>query len=336
MITEMEKWRDAYYKDEGTRYKNHVKKFIDYLKDIIKKADTPNNITIDDVRNCVGHYVRLGSILSISSMELHLESLKHFYDYLLNTGKSKDIFSQMNYEEYKNDLSEQFQLVEKVGRETFSVETMKDILSKLDYYLEIDYFTLVGKQLEKRYIHVSVLNLFIKLTLIAPAKRQVIGKLKYSAFSENFRTVTVNNVEVSIPNSLRHDIKNALKLTEKICNRSIKYNEQIFKYIIGANFSEEDINRWFCSFIKDQHIVGIDDIDNERNTYAIEPVMKTAISNMVKEMANLAYISKISGIKIATLEETYYEEIFEINLRQPSVGESIDWEIRKSGYYSYI
>jgi site-specific recombinase XerD len=128
MSTEMEKWRDLYFKDKGTSYRNHVNKFIDYLK-YIGKADTPNNITIDDVRNCVGHYVKFGTILSVSSMELHLESLKNFYDYLLNIGKSKDIFSQMNYEEYKSNLSEQFQLIEKIGKWTFSVETMKDIMT---------------------------------------------------------------------------------------------------------------------------------------------------------------------------------------------------------------
>lgn len=39
MITEMEKWRDSYYKDMGITYRNHVNKFIDYLIGI-EKADT--------------------------------------------------------------------------------------------------------------------------------------------------------------------------------------------------------------------------------------------------------------------------------------------------------
>ncbi|WP_234124881.1 site-specific integrase [Clostridium hydrogenum] len=335
MITEMEKWRDLYFKDKGTKYKNHVNKFIDYLK-YIKKSDTPNNISIEDVTNCVGHYVKRGVILSVSSMELHLESLKNFYDYLLNTGKSRDIFSQMNYEKYKNNLSDTFQLAEKVSRGTFSVETMKDILSKLDSYLDIEYSSIKGPQLKQRYIHFTVLNLFIKLTLIAPAKRQIIGNLKYSDFSENIRKVNVNDVEVSVPNALRHDLKKAFKLGETIQSRPIKEDEQIFKYIINNQFTEERLNSWFCTFIKEQNIVGIDDISKESKTYAIEPVMKTAISNLVKSMANLAYVSKVTGTKIATLEETYYTELFELNLRQPSIGESIDWQIRKSSYYSYI
>lgn len=335
MVTEMEKWKEEYFQDKGYKYKNHVNKFIEYLK-YIGKADTPNNINIDDVRECVGYYVKLGSILSISSMELHLESLKNFYDYLLNIGKSKDIFSQMNYEEYKRNLVNIFHLSEKVTRGTFSMETMKDILAKLDEDLESEYYLIVGKQAQNRYINTLALNLFIKLTLIAPAKRQVIGNLRLSDFDEDLRKVTVNQVEISIPNSLRRDLKKAIKLRETLTNIRIRENDNIFKYIVEKDFTGESINQWFCTFIKEHNIIGIEDIDDKSSTYAIEPIMKTAISNLVKGMTNLAYISKVSGIKISRLEDTYYKELFEINSRQPSICESIDWEIRKSGYYSYI
>lgn len=332
----MEKWRDEYYRDIGITYKNHVNKFIDYLKSI-GKANTPNRITLDDVRNCVGHYVKFGSLRAVGTMESHLESLKSFYDYLLQTGKSRDIFSQMNYEEYKRELSIQFQLVEKVERETFSVETIIDILSKLDNYLERDYFKLIGAQNQNRYINWTVLRLFIKLTLIAPAKRQVIGSLKFSNFEDDFRTVEVNGIELSVPNSLRRDFKNALELIKKIDNdKVIGADGEIFKYIIGANFSEESLNRWFCSFIKDQNIEGIKEITANRDTFPVEPIQKTAIINLVKGKANLAYISKVSGIKIGRLEEAYHEEIFDISQRNPTINEFIDWEIRKSRYYSYI
>ena len=335
MGTEMEKWRDDYYKNMGTTYKNHVNKFVDYLR-LISKADTPNKVTLDDVRNCVGHYVKFGALRAVGTMELHLESLKSFYDYLLQTGKSGDIFSQMNYEQFKNDLATQFQLIEKIGREAFSVETIKDILSKLDDYLEVDYFKLNGNQIQKRYINRTALRLFIKLTLIAPAKRQVICNLRYSDFGENLRSVLVNAIELAIPNSLRRDLKNAIELINIIGNGNIEADGKIFKYIIGSNFSEEDLNRWFCSFIKDEHIIGINKIGDGKETYPIEPIMKTAISNMVKGKANLAYISKVCGIKIGSLEEAYREEIFRIDQRQPTVNEAIDWEIRRSMYYSYI
>lgn len=102
-MTQIEKWKYDYFKGKDEKYKNYVNRFIDYLK-FIEKVDTPNKVTIDDVSNGVGHYVKIYSIISISSVELYLESLKDFYYYLSKTGKSKDIFYQVNYEKYKNDL----------------------------------------------------------------------------------------------------------------------------------------------------------------------------------------------------------------------------------------
>jgi hypothetical protein len=185
-------------------------------------------------------------------------------------------------------------------------------------------------------LHRIALRIFIKLTLIAPAKRQVICSLKYNDFGEDFRTVTVNEVELSVPNSLRRDIRDAIKLKKAIILESISDDEEIFKYIIGSNFNDEDLNRWFCSFIKEQKVLGIDEIDEDKDTYPVEPIMKTGISNLVKGQANLSFVSRVCGIKIGSLEDNYKEEIFENDPINPSVGESIDWEIRKNAYYSYI
>lgn len=102
-MAEIEKWRDDYFKEKDEKYKNSINRFIDYLK-FIEKIDRPNKVTIDDVSNGVGHYVKIYSIISISSVELYLEALKDFYYYLSKTGASKDIFYQINYEKYKNDL----------------------------------------------------------------------------------------------------------------------------------------------------------------------------------------------------------------------------------------
>ncbi len=335
MSTIMEKWRNEYLKMKGNTYKNHVNRFINYLK-LINKADTPINITLDDIRNCVGYYVELGIFGAVNTMELHLESLKSFYDYLLGTGKSPDLFSQMNYEEYKKSLIDEFNLTQKVSREAFSIDTIKDILTKLDDYLETDYSTIEGTNNKKRYIHWSILRLVIKLTLIAPAKRQVICRLKYSDFSKDLRTVTVNEVGISIPNSLRRDLKLALEIAKNQSNKDIGENDKVFRYIEGPGFRNEVINTWFCSFIKEQNIIGIDKIDNEKTTYPIEPIMKTAIRHLVMGRANLAYVSKVCGLDIGSLEKTYYDEIFNQELLQPNISESINWEIRKLEYYSYI
>lgn len=332
MPTIMEEWRNEYLEAKGNRYKNQVNKLVDYLK-FINKSNTPNNIDLDDIRNCIGYYVESEVLTKIKTMESYLESFKNFYDYLLEAGKSPDIFSQMNYEEYKNSLTDEFNLAQKVSREIFHMNTIKDILSKLDDCLEVEYSSLEGINIKKRYIHWSVLRLVIKLTLIAPAKRQVICNLKYSNFSQDLRTVTVNEVKISIPNSLRRDLKLVLKLAKSESNKAIRGQDKIFKYIVGSTFRAEVLNTWFCSFIKDQQIIKIPD---KTRTYPIEPIMKAAISHLVKERANLAYISKVCGLDIGSLEKTYANEIFHSKPSQPDIGESIDWEIRKLEYYSYI
>lgn len=230
----------------------------------------------------------------------------------------------MDYEEYKKYLINKYELAEKVSREIFSVETMKDLLAKLDGELEKDYFKIRGNQDRKRHIYYMALTLFIKITLIVPAKRQVIGNITLNNFDRDLRKININGVEVSVPNSLRKNITSSIKLRKKISNIKIEKNENIFKYIIQGRFTEEKLNQWFCTFIKSHDVIGIQKPSDECTTYAIEPIMKTAISNLVKGMANLAYISKISGIKISRLEETYYEELFNEDYGRVSVEEAID------------
>lgn len=332
MNTEMENWKELYFKDKGYTYENHVNKFIIYLKNVAKKANTPNNIDLEDVSDCIGYYVEKGAISSVSSMELHLESLKSFYDFLLKEGKSKYIFSQMNYEDYKKSLTEKYQLTLREERGSFSLETIKDILTKLDEYLQCD--SNINQEYSK-YLRLAILNLFIKFTLIAPAKRNVICSIKYNDFSENFRSIIINDIEILIPNSLRHDLMKILSIV-KSNNDEIKGNDNIFIYIGGNKFDPESLNRWFYSFLKEFKVLEILDINKKATTYPTENIVNTVIRNLVINKANLSYISKISGVKISTLETKYYKDIFSYNLQQPSVNELINWEISKNGYYPYI
>ena len=47
--------------------------------------------------------------------------------------------------------------------------------------------------------------LFIKITLIAPAKRSVIINLKKSDMNENYKRMHINNVNINVPNGLTRD-----------------------------------------------------------------------------------------------------------------------------------
>ena len=54
-----------------------------------------------------------------------------------------------------------------------------------------------------------------KLTLIAPAKKNIVCGLRFKDFHNGFHKVCVNNIEIAIPNGLRRDILSSLKPAEK-------------------------------------------------------------------------------------------------------------------------
>ncbi len=327
----MEQFRDDYYSSFGVKYENHVNKFIEYLRRV-DKLNVPTKISLNDVKNCVRYYSDIGKINYRASMESHLESIKSFYDFLSENGKAGDIFIQINYESYKNELFDYCDLEEGSERKIFSSDTIKEILDKLDADLDKNIEQLKRKRETERYHQRQVLRLFIKLTLIAPAKKSVICNMKFSDFSEDYRAVIINKTTIRIPSGLRNNIINAVNISREICGSNPQKNDKVLHYIYKGNFTNTALNQWFCTFLKEYCIL---DIDKSKDSYELEPIMKSTIKFMVERMANPAIISKISGIKIASLESTYYSDIDKFQYTE-TIDEAINWEIAKNDYYNYI
>jgi hypothetical protein len=332
MSTLMETWRDEYFQKRGKTYKNHVNKFVNFLV-YLNKANEPISINLSDVDECVGYYHQKRQIKTRSTMESHLQSIKHFYDYLLETNKTNDIFTQMRYDQFKSDIAKKYHLGEKNKRGYFEADTIKKILCYLDnYFSSTDYFKIDHDAKKKQYIYTTTINLFIKLTLIAPAKRQKICDLRLCDFEEDYHYLRINSIRINIPNSLRRDIKTALSLREIIDQAFPKNDSFLFKYVAGENFIPENLNGWFCEFLKENEIIPI---SNNRKSYPVEKIMEAAIYNMVTKLTNPAFISKINGVKIASIEEKYYSGQEILNYRI-EINEAVNWEIAKSDYYSFI
>lgn len=231
MKTIMEQYKDDYYSNFGTKYENHVNKYIEYLR-YVDKLNSPTKITLTDVKNCIKYYSDIGKINYRASMESHLESLKSFYDYLSENGKANDIFTQINYENYKNEIFDYCDLEEGIERKIFSSETIKEILTMLDMDLEKPLAQLTRKRETERYYQRQVLRLYIKLTLIAPAKKSTICNLKFSDFSTDYRTFTINKTVIRIPNSLRGNLLSAINQTQKDYGNMPNENDKILYYIL--------------------------------------------------------------------------------------------------------
>lgn len=216
----MESWKNEFLEFDDT-YINHVSKFVDYLS-MIGKANQPNNIVIEDVINCVGHYNSIGKINTRTSMVNHLEGIKSFFKFLVSKHYTNDIFNNMvSYQDFKDSLTLKFQLVQVTERGLWSDVELIQIIESLDNYFERNDLSKLSKTNEiKKFYKFLVLRIFIKLTLIAPAKKSVIYSLKINDFSSDYRSVIINSVNIKIPNGLKRDLQYSIECVEKNLKRN--------------------------------------------------------------------------------------------------------------------
>jgi hypothetical protein len=325
----IEQWAREYLEMDKS-YENHINKFVHYIKGV-NKADKPTKIDLNDVEQCIGYYKNLGQINTVSSMESHLESIKSFYKFLVSKSWATDIFGELwDYQGYKNHLTKVFDLKETKEREYFEKDTIKRIVSCLDNYLDSREFSKLEGHKRKRYMSYLILRLFVKITLIAPAKRAVICNIMMSDFSKDFRTVKINNVNINVPNGLRRDILSIISLAETLKNVKMTENDKLFNFVDEGTFRPEDLNAWFCSLIKE---FGILNIPDSKTTYSVETLRNSVIVELIIQGFDLALISKISGISISSLEKRYYKVK---SYEEEQIDKLINQGMAGIPYYSYI
>lgn len=338
----MVKYRDQFYHEcsdiveRSHVYRNHINKFIEYLSQPeVNLVDSPTMIDKHTVEDCIGYYHEKGEINTRATMESHLESLKKFYKYLNETGKSDDIFAEVpNYGKFKNDIVARFGLSEPNERGYYSSREIKELLLVLDNAIESHRENNAGIREEERYLQRIILRLFIKITLIAPAKRSVIINLKKSDIKENYKKIYINNVNINVPNGLTRDIKYAIAEAQKRNNVNIKEEDNLFEYIYRykGKFGGEKLNAWLCNIVQD---FGVLDRGEGKKSLGVEPIRNTAIKMMVDNMINPVLISKISGITLGMIESTYYSKDWTIKYEE-DLDRSINRAIAQNDYYSYI
>lgn len=343
MIPCIEIWKDEYLSVDN-KYSNHVNKFVSYLNlSTVNKCNTPAHITIEDIDNCIGHYNKIGKISYITTMANHLEAIKAFYTYMIRMGYiNLDVFQSVDYANFKDRLTVKYSLKSPREREYFADEIVCEILDCIDNYFCTTNYIKLSEKKRIQYLNRISLRLFIKLGLIAPAKKNVILKVKIKDFYNDFRLLTINDVKIRIPNSLRNNIISALNFRKEISSVNYEDNTLLFNYLVYGETEntskrhkytlDTKFNEWFCLFLKQYDIL---DIPPEKRTYSVETIMNTTMYNLVKNGANPYYISQISGITIGTLENKYYREKECINYRI-DVDKEINFEIAKSDYYNYI
>ncbi len=335
----IEKYRDDYFIDCAEKlrnkhcYKNHVNKFVAYLK-MVDLADKIAVIDEKVVEDCIEYYRQeKGELNTRSTMESHLEALKSFYDYLDNSGKAIYFFKSNNYQDFKERIVEKYKLLEPIERGSFSCNQIISILEALEKSIEEMSDTDLKIRDEDRYLQRIILRLFIKLTLIAPAKRNVITQIKMKDFSENYKKVKINNVNVNVPSGLTRDVINAIKFAEKKNSTKIDENTRLFEFIYRyrGDFRGEFLNAWFFNLIKDFQIIVY---DNKKKTYPVEPIRNSAIQMMADNMVNPIFVSKVTGITFSSIEALYYKSM-EFQYEE-YIDKNVNKAIAQNEYYYFI
>ena len=336
-MSEMERYRDMYFNDcidllkNKHSYRKHVDKFINYLK-VIELDDRPRVIDKGVVEDCIGYYsLEKGELNTRSTMEAHLEALKSFYDYLSRTDKLPDIFTDYDYKEYKEAIVKKYELSEPVERGIFECKDIIKILSDTEELMEQSLEGTVGARDEERYLQRMIMRLFIKITLIAPAKRNVIGQIKIGDFGENFKILNINKIKINVPCGLSRDIIQAIRYEERNGKQAGK-SERLFEFIYRykGKFTDESLNTWFLNLLQDIGYIE----KSKRRTYPVEPIRNGAISIMVNNMVNPLLISKITGIGFSRLETQYYGTMK--SEYKDYLDKNINKAIAQNEYYSYI
>ena len=335
---EMERFRDMYFEDcidllkNKHSYRKHVDKFIDYLK-VSGLENRPKVIDKNIVEDCIGYYrIEKGELNTRSTMEAHLEALKSFYDYLSRTDKLPDIFTDYDYKDYKEAIVTKYDLSEPVERGSFNCDELIEILASTEELIEQSTEEKSGIRDEERYLQRIIMRLFIKITLIAPAKRKVIGQIKINDLEENFKILNINKIRINIPCGLSRDIIQAIQYAEDRNGKQVEKADRIFEFIYRykGKFTDESLNTWFLNLLQD---IGYIEKTNRR-TYPVEPIRNGAISIMVDNMVNPLFISKITGIGFSRLETQYYGTMK--SEYKDYLNKNINKAIAQSEYYSYI
>lgn len=314
----LEDWSDKFFNENNNledMYKNHIRKFLTYIKSV-GKENCIMDITEEDLKGSVEYQYNLGNIKTTASMSNHLEAIKNFFVFLHKKRVHDNIFNRIpDYPEFKKEIEKKLNLSEKVTRLALPNDVLIQLLKYFDdedYPKENDYL---------------IIKLYVKLCLIAPAKRQVLANLKFNDFDSDFRWVIVNGIRINIPNSLRRDILNALQI-----NNIKEYDGEylFFGALYDRVYSDSVFNTPLYKVLRD--IEYLDALEYKKQTYAVETIMNGAILNLVESNVNPLLIANINGVTLASIEK----KIAKLDANIINDESIINDAVASLQYYQYI
>jgi len=309
-------------------YVNHINKFKDYIKSV-NKQDSILDINYNDLDKSVGYQNKLGNINTINSMMNHIECIKSFFTFLQKKRVHQNVFRDIpDYSEFKDNIAKKYNLTEEINRDALPLDILIDLLKSFetDKRFYMDDGGISNSQ--------TLLKLFIKINLIAPAKKNVICNLKFSDFIDDFRRVYINSVLIKIPNSLRRDILLVLNCAKIQRNSAYADDDLFFNYICThIKFQNTTLNTALYFALK---YIGYNDLDKNKcessRTFSIECIMNTALVELIENNTNPFLIAKINGTSLKSLQL----KMEQLGVQVKNQNDLINNYIAKSDYYQYI
>lgn len=161
------------------------------------------------------------------------------------------IFSGIvHHQDVKQKLSLKLDLREEVSRGFLTLNELEVIVDKVNEYFEsVDFQKLNKKQLKENYIMFLIVRIFVKLTMLAPAKRQIICDIRANDFDSDYKMVTINSQKIALPRSFTSEIKETLKFIKNLREyKEIEENQRVFDYIYGKFYKDENITAHLATF----------------------------------------------------------------------------------------
>lgn len=306
-------------------YIKNTEEFVNYVESI----DLGENIQFIEERH-LADFIRnehkKGRINTVSTMDNNLNVIKNFYSYLQSVKKNKSnlIGDIIQYDKFKNDLIEELELSDTKTRECLQMETIIQLLK----YFEDD--SLINNRKRKNDI---LLNIFIRLTLVAPTYKNTILNLKFSDFDTEFRWVNVNGVKIKLTSALSVDIKSALENIQTNTNKKYTKDEQLFGYLRGGQTNNIGLTDSMYLVLRD---IGYDVPliqTGKSGSHQVDCIRNTAIMELLKNNTNPLLVSKISGLTLHTLDKKIKQFYNEFDIEYDRL---INNSVCKAEYYQYI
>lgn len=332
----IEYWAEEFIELDNT-YQKQVSKFIEFLKNTQENRISQAALLSEkDIDEFIG---QSNQIKYVDTMASYLEGIKKFDDFLMSKGYNNryiiprgDAFSNL-----KKDLANKYEFKERVERDCLSSVDIQNILHSMDCYFFNTDFGALSKEGKERYIYWLCLRVYVKISLLAPAKKSVLMNLRFNDFDINFRTVKINGIIIRIPNGLRYNILHSLEFVRAESNVTWKSTDRFFEYYTTPVKSKNDtlataLNTKFCKYLKDHNLL---DIESSRTSFSLEVLSISTIYQMIENGTNPYYISQITGISIGQLASKYYNRLQEISCEITAESE-INKSIASCDYYQYL